>query len=158
MDEKDLIQAGYRYALSLIHREPEAEDLVQEAWLRLYQSRGSDLNRSLLFKAIRNLFIDQHRRSRLVVFEPFDEATYDAGVDPPAAEVSMADLEKALDDLRPQEREAIYLHVVEEYTAREIAQLPDTPRGTVLSHIHRGKQKLARQLGGTRIDPRENSV
>ena len=158
MDERDLIQAGYSYALSLTHREPEAEDLVQEAWLRLYQSRGSDVNRSLLFTAIKNLFIDQHRRSQLLVFEPFDEVTYEAGVDSPAGEVRMEDLEKALDELKPQEREAIYLNVVEEYTAREIARLTETPRGTVLSHIHRGKQKLARLLGGSGADSRENSA
>jgi len=56
------------------------------------------------------------------------------------------DLQQGLAQLRPDEREAIYLQAVQGYTAAEAARLMDIPRGTVLSLIHRGKQRLRRIL------------
>ena len=49
---------------------------------------------------------------------------------------------KPLSQLRSEEREAIYLQVVQGYTAAEAAELMERPRGTVLSLIHRGKARL----------------
>ena len=145
MQERALVEAGYRYALSLTHRETDAEDLVQEAWLKVYQRRGRRFDKALFFTAIRNLYIDQYRRNKLVVLEPLDESqvadSHDFGSD-----ISMADLEPALASLRPEEREAIFLNSVEGYTVRQIAEFTQRPRGTVLSLIHRGKQKMAAKL------------
>ena len=53
-----------------------------------------------------------------------------------------ATLESALAELKPLERSALYLNVVEGYTAREIGDLLDLPRGTVLSLMYRGRQRL----------------
>lgn len=52
------------------------------------------------------------------------------------------ELERALDQLRATEREILFLSVLEEYSAREIAELTGRPRGTILSIIHRAKKKL----------------
>ena len=52
------------------------------------------------------------------------------------------DLDELLAFLRPEEREALYMNAVEGYSAREIAELTDRPRNTVLSLIHRGKKKF----------------
>lgn len=51
---------------------------------------------------------------------------------------------QALNNLRSQEREALFLTAVEGYTAQEIADLTHQPRGTVLSLVHRAKQKIRR--------------
>ncbi len=144
MDERQLLQAGYRYALSLTYHEADAEDLVQEAWLRLYKKYGGEVGRPRLFAAVRNLFIDQHRRHQLVVFEPYDEEQLST-VEVSAA-ISMEDLEPALAVLRPEEREAIFLNYIEGYTAREIAEFSGRPRSTVLSLLSRGKRKMAEVL------------
>ena len=56
-------------------------------------------------------------------------------------------LSAALAELSPGERELLFLAVIEEYTAVEIARLTGRPRGTVLSSIHRTKQKLRLALG-----------
>jgi len=141
---KDLLQSGYRYALSLTHDEPDAEDLVQEAWLRVYGKKGKHISRPLLFTAIRNIYIDHYRRNKLVVFESFDETEHSTIAPLPDREVTTADLEKALHQLKPEERESLYLNAVEGYTTQEIADLTDRPRGTVLSMIHRSKQRLIR--------------
>ena len=147
MNERDLLQAGFRYALSLGPAPGEADDLVQEAWLRLHRARGRVRDKALLFRAIRNLFIDHYRRARLVVFEPLDGAAEIAdGALLLDDRVTLDDLRGPLESLRPEEREALFLNVVEGYTAQEIADLCERPRGTVLSLIHRAKRKLREAL------------
>lgn len=158
MEERDLINAGFRYALSLVHAEPDAEDLVQESWLRLYKKRGRRINKSLLFRTIRNLFIDQYRRGKLALFEQFDEEEEYPELHSLSSEVTMKDLELALAGLRPEEREAIFLNSVEGYTVDEIADSTQRSRGTVLSLIHRGKQKMARVLNPMGSDRQENTI
>jgi RNA polymerase sigma-70 factor (ECF subfamily) len=60
---------------------------------------------------------------------------------------SREEVNHALGHLRPREREALYLSAVESYTAQEIADLTGSPRGTVLSLLHRAKGKLREILG-----------
>jgi RNA polymerase sigma-70 factor (ECF subfamily) len=158
MTERDLLNVGFRYALSLVHNEQEAEDLVQESWLRLYKKRGRKINKSLLFTSIRNLFIDQHRRGKLVVFREFDEERDFADSPSFLSELNVRDLEVALAALRSEEREAIFLNSVEGYTVREIAAFTQRSRGTVLSLIHRGKQKMAKTLTQMWDERKENFV
>ncbi len=55
---RELLQGGYRYALSLTHHHYEAEDLVQEAWLRVWRKYGECSTRALLLSAVRNRFVD----------------------------------------------------------------------------------------------------
>jgi len=55
-------------------------------------------------------------------------------------------LQSALATLRVREREALFLSVIEGYTAQEIAELTLSSRGTILSLIHRARQKLNQRL------------
>ncbi len=147
MNERDLLQAGFRYALSLCHSRHDAEDFVQEAWLRLGRKTGSVRDKPLLFTAIRNLYIDHYRRGQRIAFTPLTEVTEMPSGDPPLdSRVTAKDLEAPLAALRPEEREALFLHVVEGYTAQEIADMTEQPRGTVLSLIYRAKRKLHKEI------------
>ncbi len=148
MNHKDLLQAGFRYAYSLTHHNSDAEDLVQAAWVKLLSSYGSVGNKSLLFTCIRNLFIDKYRRNNLVVIDSMEIMpecvdTKDYLND----SLCRKDIEIALNYLRTEEREAIFLNVVEGYSAQEIAHLTQRSRNTVLSLISRGKQKLRSLFG-----------
>jgi RNA polymerase sigma-70 factor, ECF subfamily len=144
MKDYELIQAGYRYALSLTHNADDAEDLAQDAWLKLHAKGSSDL--PLFFTAIRNLYIDGRRRHQLVAFDAFDE-NRDGAVDLEVpADLSMDELEEALGKLRPEEREAIFLNAVEGYSAQKISTFTGRPRNTVLSLMHRGKRKMMQYL------------
>ena len=158
MKERDLLNAGFRFALSLVHSEADAEDLVQEAWLRLYQKKDREINKSLLFTSIRNLFIDQYRRGKLAVFDQFNEDREYPDPTSLPSDVTVKDLELALAILRPEEREAIFLNSVEGYTAQEIATFTQRSRGTVLSLIHRGKQKMAKVLNQVGRDRQKKSI
>ena len=149
-DPRVLLQCGYRFALSLAHDEERASDLVQDAWLLLLKA-NAPRSRVYLFATIRNRFIDLCRREKLVKRVPFvdDVATACDDREMCAVEdlspiLSNGELERALALLRPEERAALYLSVVEGFTAQRIADLFEWPRGTVLSHIHRARGKLKR--------------
>jgi RNA polymerase sigma-70 factor (ECF subfamily) len=140
-----LIQAGYRYAYALQNDAGEAQGLVHDAWLRASKTSGRTPDKALLFRCVRNLHIDQYRRSRNVRFTPVDDFGRDAGDQTGAfdvLEVPDAQLQSALVSLRETEREVLFLSVVEGYTAVEIAELTGSSRGTVLSLIHRARLKL----------------
>ena len=149
----DLLQHGYRYALSLTHDPSRAEDLLHEAWIAVLRAGGPP-EKGYLFSAIRTRFLNHNKRERLVPFVPLDEFREEEGDQahaPSGSHFDQGNLEGALATLRPVEREALYLSVVEGYTADEIAKRTKQPRGSVLSLIHRSKQKLRRFFGyGTR--------
>jgi len=143
-DETELVQAGYRYALSIARHHQDAEDLVQQAWLKLQRAYGRVEGTPVLFRTIRNLFYDAKRRDKIVQFEALEKSPEPGKGE--ANGVSM-DMELLMSKLRPEEREALYLNVVEGFTATEISDQTGSPRGTILSHIHRARQKLAKAFG-----------
>lgn len=140
------LQQAFRYALSLTHDRHQAEDLVQEACRRIVE-RNTKIGKPMLLTTIRNLFIDQYRRMKLVQFEPFDESDHSGELDRTLDALSARmELEPALASLRPEEREALYLNIVEGWTCQEIADFTRRPRGTVLSLIYRAKKTMAKHL------------
>lgn len=154
IDDRQLIQAGYRYALSLTHRQHEAEDLVQQACLKSIRSQGNLVGKSYLFVAIRHLFYDL---GRLPCNASFSDAIHETVVDAKAnhtADVDRRiDIEHLLSCLRTDEREVLFLNCVEGYTAAEIGDLTDRPRNTVLSLLSRAKKKLASRQQATTHSP-----
>lgn len=153
--ETAFLQAGYRYALALTHQSHDAEDLVQEAWINLSRRYGGVESRAVLFTAVRNLFIDQCRRRKIVPFEPLDMTAPPSIASEPDGEPGLAgDVARLLGCLRPVEREALFLHYYEGRTAEEIGQLTSQPRGTVLSLLHRAIARLREEVGKTPGDPR----
>ena len=144
LDDEALIQVGFRYAFALTHHHHDAEDLVQAAWLKLNKRRPQvGTTKALLFTVIRNLHVDQYRWRQRVRFTSLDRAMpsetdqRDGGKEAVHEEIG-----RMLGCLRDAEREALFLNVVAGYSAEEIAKLTGRPRGTVLSLMHRGRQKL----------------
>ncbi len=157
--DAEILQAGYRYALALTHDRHEAEDLVHDAWLKLHERSRLFRGRGYFLRTVRNLFVDRYRRNRRILLEPFnDEYEANAVHGSPAqsggdvsgefSPYSVSDpvLSDALAQIRPQEREALYLNAVEGMSAAQIARHTGRSRSTVLSLIHRGKIKLQRIL------------
>ena len=139
-DERSLIQAGYRFALSLTHHPEEAEDIVQQSCFRVIAKKGRLHSRGYLFQAIRNLFYDLERRKKLIPFERIDD------VRTPITETDFGikmDIESELNKLTTEEREVLFLNCVEGYTAAELASMLGKPRSTVLNILSRAKERLA---------------
>ena len=153
---ESLIQAGYRYACALQQDPGEAQGLVHEAWLRASRMQPAPPDKALLFRCVRNIHIDQYRRSQHVRFSAVDDLGRDAGDQTGSfdvVEVPDAQLQSALNQLRDTEREALFLSVVEGYTANEIAALTGSSRGTVLSLIHRARLKLKNLMQEDNVTP-----
>lgn len=136
-----------RYAAGLTGNREAADDLVQDtmekAWTRLalWQRRG-DL-RAWLFSILHNLFVDRVRsdgRSPVI----------DAGEDDPVAPVranqadllEVRDLDRALAQLPPEQREVLLLVAVEQMRYEQVARVLEVPVGTVMSRLSRARERL----------------
>ncbi len=151
MDE--FLHQGFRYALSLCHNESTAEDIVQDACMKMLHSK-KEWRKQYFFSIIRNHFIDLYRRSKRVRISSLEESdgqkqplSWSVNATAEKDLASAQEMDDLLGRLSPEQREAIYLSVVEGYTAKEISQLTHTPANTVLSHVHRARRKLITLLG-----------
>ena len=140
---RKLIQAGYRYAYSLVHHRQDAEDLIQQACLRVYRRKGDLTELRYLLVTVRNVFRDQVRRKSLVRFEPLHaDSIPDPGSTDFDSGLHRLDVATILGRLGSNDRELLYLHLIEGFTADEIASMTDRSRGTVCSQLARAKRKL----------------
>jgi len=138
----------------------EAEDLVQETYLRAYSAFGSyrgENTRAWLAAICLNVARSEARRRRRRPWEVPARSLLDglpaAGADggeaaPDVADVVIAGLDaqevsRSLALLPEPQRVCIVLMDVAGYTARETADVLGCPRGTVLARVHRGRRKLA---------------
>lgn len=156
----------YNLARWLAHDPAEAEDLVQETYLRALRAAhqfqpGTNL-RAWLFKILRNVFFTRHKRRarepELVESEALDVLTCGPGQGGAAARVADgkdgtlgADLAAALDRLPEEYRSVVLLADVEDFTMVEIATIMNCPVGTVKSRLFRARgilQQLLRDYAG----------
>ena len=152
----------YRTAVRLTHSRADAEDLVQDTFLRAFRSAaqftpGTNLRAwlfTILHNAARNLARDRARDHVDVDSEVVERAAESsAGIDPSATPESLLlndtltpDLQAAIDALPPAFREAVWLRDVEEFSYAEIADMLQVPAGTVMSRISRGRRLLFERL------------
>jgi RNA polymerase sigma-70 factor, ECF subfamily len=153
----------YSTALRLCSHEKDAEDLVQDTYLKALRFRdkfqdGTNL-KAWLFKILTNTFINKYRRKvreRRILDDGADVSTSEELVlrggeraDPEREYLSRAlaeDLQKALGQIPADFRMAVILADVEEFSYREIADIMECPIGTVMSRIFRGRRLLQKQL------------
>lgn len=144
-DLQTLLHRGFRYALALTHDRAEADDVVQDAWVAVLNA-GQPRSPGVLFRAIRSRFIDRYRRKRLVSISSLE--THPGNhIDPNsnadiAGMIAYDEIEHALGSVRAEERELLFLHAVEGYTADEIGALTDRTSGAVRVLLYRVRQKL----------------
>ena len=145
MLNREELNALFGYCLSLTRERQSAEDLLHNGVEKLLRSKAAARNPvSYTRTIIRNLFIDQCRRNKIVSFETLDD---DAPLilnerDLEEVWLDRDHIDKLLDQLGVAERETLFLWAVAGYTSAEIAAEIDVPRGTVLARLHRIKQKL----------------
>jgi RNA polymerase sigma-70 factor, ECF subfamily len=148
----------YGAALRYTRDPQDAEDLVQEAFAKAYQKfhqyePGTNL-RAWLYRILTNTYINQYRKEQRRPDEyPQDEigdfSLYDwlAGAGASAERevldaITADEVKQALADLPEQFRLAVYLVDVEGFSYKEAAEIMETPIGTVMSRLHRGRKQL----------------
>jgi RNA polymerase sigma-70 factor (ECF subfamily) len=150
----------YRGALRLTRDPDQAQDLVQEAYLRAlrYQHSyqpGTNM-KAWLFAIMRNLFWDRFKGSHkedvslddvgdFVLFEKLR----DEGAKPESDvldKIAATEVVAAVDKLPPLHREVVLLVDVEGFSYKDAAQTLGVPIGTVMSRLHRARQQLQKSL------------
>jgi RNA polymerase sigma-70 factor (ECF subfamily) len=153
----------YRAALRLTRVPADAEDLVQETYLRAFRASDSfepDTNlRAWLFTILhntaRNRARDRAREHLTIDSDAVDRAadTRPGSSDTPEAlllrDVLTPELQAAIDALPETFRQAVWLRDVEEFSYAEIAAMLEIPIGTVMSRISRGRRMLFERLKET---------
>ncbi|MFN2543510.1 MAG: sigma-70 family RNA polymerase sigma factor [Actinomycetota bacterium] len=163
-DAMSLLPSLYAAALRMTRNPADAEDVVQEAYLRAYRGfsgfkEGTNL-KAWLYRILTNTFINEYRKKKREPQTVSDEEVPDwylyerlggeGAVASAEATVLQAipdeDVQAALDSLPEGFRLAVWLADVEGFSYREIAEIMDVPIGTVMSRLHRGRKALEKLL------------
>ena len=157
----------YSHALRLTKNSSDAEDLVQETYLKGYRAfssfkEGTNL-RAWLFRILTNSFINNYRKKqRGFEEEDFDEiddmylhrrlgsvqnSTLGMSAEDMLFErLTEDEIKDAVENLPTQYREVVLLADVQGFSYKEIAEILEIPNGTVMSRLHRGRTKLQKAL------------
>jgi len=143
-----------RYALALLGDSERADDLVQDclerAWSRFHLFREDGNLRAWLFTIMHNLNANAARRaSRRPRTVPFEHDRHAMPVSGNQEDrVAVAALSRALEDIPLEQREVVLLVGLEQMTYEEVARILDIPVGTVMSRLHRGRERLRNAYDG----------
>ncbi len=163
-DALPLLNGLYSAAYRLTRNAADAEDLVQETFLRAYRGfaqfkEGTNL-KAWLYRILTNTFINSYRKKQREPQTISDDEVEDwylyskmtgEGMEP-SAETSVIEslpdeeVQEALSSLPEQFRIAVLLADVEGFSYKEIADITDVPIGTVMSRLHRGRKALEKRL------------
>ncbi len=163
----DLMPSLYSAALRMTRNPSDAEDLVQETYLKAYRGFGSFEQgtnlKAWLYRILTNTFINRYRAAKrrpdetdLDDVEDFylyrrlgglEEARAGRSAEDELMDLfSEAEVKAAVDALPEQFRMAVLLADVEGFSYKEIASILDIPIGTVMSRLHRGRKNLQKAL------------
>ncbi len=147
------IDGLYHFACRLCQSTDDAEDLLQQLLTRLFQKLAEleqvESLRPWLFRSLYNLYVDSYRKQRrmsaVISAEdiPQDEVTKEK--DPyEEAELSQNQtiILAAVDQLNSEQRLVLLLHDAEGYTLTELADILQTPLGTLKSRLHRARNRV----------------
>jgi RNA polymerase sigma-70 factor (ECF subfamily) len=159
------LESLYNTALRMARNAEDAEDLVQETFLRAYRSYhqfapGTNF-KAWLFRILKNAFINEYRKRRAApVEEDFAsiEESFESRLDRDRApairnpeEEALArsmdeGVHRALAALPEDYRMAIVLADLEGFSYKEIAEILEVPIGTVMSRLYRGRKQLEEEM------------
>lgn len=147
------------FALALTRNAVDADDLVQETYLKALRSfdsfqRGTNA-KAWLFTVLRRLHIDRFRRARVRPQPLAEEALDDTALAPAAQEdapagdwerISAEVVRQAVEQVPDPFRAAVVLRDLQGLSYADVAAILDVPPGTVMSRLHRGREYVRQAL------------
>ena len=150
------LDAAHNLARWLLRNEQDAQDVVQEAFLRAFKSFGGfhgSNGRAWLLTIVRNTSYTLLKKNRAIdLTTPFDEEIHASGHDSvsPATILEHSEnaelIKEAMDELPAEFREILALRHQEGLSYKEIAEIAQIPPGTVMSRLARARAKLREYL------------
>jgi RNA polymerase sigma-70 factor (ECF subfamily) len=143
----------YSAALRMTRKPADAEDLVQETFVKAFAAfhqfeEGTNL-KAWLYRILTNTYINQYRKKQRepqqTMTDEIDDWSLAKAAEHTSTGLRSAETE-ALDHLPDDFRMAVYLADVEGFSYKEIAEIMGTPIGTVMSRLHRGRKALQKAL------------
>ena len=153
------MRAAYNLARWLVRNEQDAEDIVQESFLKAFKAqasfRGTEA-KTWMLSIVRNTAMDFRRRDKSRIAVPLGEEAYepkDGSPDPESVLLNQSRREQvrhAISHLEPEFREVIVLREMEGLSYKEIASALEIPMGTVMSRLSRARNLLLVELRGAK--------
>ncbi|MEZ5176318.1 MAG: sigma-70 family RNA polymerase sigma factor [Acidimicrobiia bacterium] len=161
----------YSAALRMTRNPADAEDVVQETYLKAYRGYGSFAAgtnlRAWLYRILTNTYINKYRKAQrrpdevelgeledIYLFKRLGEAS-GATVSAERTALDMFvddDIIEAIESLPENFRMPVIYADVEGFSYKEIAEILDIPIGTVMSRLHRGRKSLQKQLWNLAVE------
>jgi len=145
------LDAAYNLARWLTRNEHDAEDIVQEAYLRAFRFfdsfNGGD-GKAWLLAVVRNTCLTWRRREQGIAKVPFDEGVHSPDETGATAETTLVEqaqwgsVRDCLESLPQEFREVMVMRELEEMPYRDIAVVTSLPIGTVMSRLSRARRRL----------------
>jgi len=153
------MRAAYNLARWLVRNDQDAEDIVQESFLKAFKAkesfRGSEA-KTWMLAIVRNTAMDFRRRLKGSLAVPVGDEGHEPEDDSPdpesalIAESRREQVRHAISHLAPEFREAIVLREIEGLSYKEMASVLGIPMGTVMSRLSRARNLLLVELGGVK--------
>lgn len=145
-----------RYAKALTGNSDLAEDLIQDCLERAWNKRRIwDSKRELrpwLFTIMHNQYVNQVKKlEKKFIHVPLDLSMVEENVDPTRL-LKIRDLNDAIAKLSPKYREILLLVTLENLSYEEVGKITNIPIGTVMSRLHRAREKLRLLMGYKKSD------
>ena len=139
----------YGFAMSILRNKHDAEDVMHDAFIRIYSSavtyRPSGNPMAWILTIVRNLCLNRIREGK--VCEDLSEYDDLAGASDDSEDLlDRMVLETAMKVLDAEERQIVILHAMTGFKHREIAEILDLPTGTILSKYNRALKKVRKEM------------